>query len=224
MASVTVMVEDAGGRFHRAAGASDTLVDGNGNPLSVGSGILDGDYGDIVVSGGGTVMTIDTGVVSTSKLGGDVTTAGKALLDDANAAAQRTTLGLATIASSGSASDLASGTVPTARLGAGTANSGTYLRGDQTWASAGGNSGTATLSFGASGSTSASVTVTGQTWVGAGSAVICTVVDDARAEDAAIEGLTLTVANRVAGTGFDIIGAPAIGDFVGDVTVAFVGV
>lgn len=223
MASVTVMVEDAGGRFHRAAGASDTLVDGNGNPLSVGSGISDGDYGDIVVSGGGTVMTIDTGVVSTSKMGGDVTTAGKALLDDASAAAQRTTLGLAAIAASGSASDLGSGTVPTARLGSGTANSGTFLRGDQTWAAAGGNSGTATLAFGA-GSTSASVTVTGQTWVGASSAVLCTVVDDARAEDAAIEGLTLTVANRVAGTGFDIIGAPAIGDFVGDVTVAFVGV
>ena len=65
MASVTVMVEDAGGRFHRAAGASDTLVDGNGNPLSVGSGISDGDYGDIVVSGGGTVMTIDTVVFTT---------------------------------------------------------------------------------------------------------------------------------------------------------------
>jgi hypothetical protein len=61
-------------------------------------GISDGDYGDIVVSGSGTVWTIDTGVVTTGKLGGDITTAGKALLDDANAADQRTTLGLGTAA------------------------------------------------------------------------------------------------------------------------------
>jgi len=61
---------------------------------STASGLTDADYGDVVVSGSGTVMTIDTGTVSTSKLGGDITTAGKALLDDANAAAQRTTLGL----------------------------------------------------------------------------------------------------------------------------------
>ena len=88
----------------------------------------------------------------------------------------------------------------------------------------GGSGGTATLSFGASGSTSASVTVTGQAWVTGSNAIVCTVADDARAEDAAIEGLTLAVANQVAGDGFDIIGAPAIGDFVGDVIVAFVGV
>lgn len=63
-----------------------------------GATLADGDYGDVVVSGTGTVMTIDTGAVSTTKLGGDITTAGKALLDDADAAAQRTTLGLGTMA------------------------------------------------------------------------------------------------------------------------------
>ena len=56
------------------------------------------------------------GSITTIKLGGDVTAAGKALLDDADAAAQRTTLGLAAIASSGSAGDLGAGTVPLARL------------------------------------------------------------------------------------------------------------
>lgn len=59
-----------------------------------GGSLTDGDKGDVVVSASGTVWTVDAGVISTSKMGGDVTSAGKALLDDADAAAQRATLGL----------------------------------------------------------------------------------------------------------------------------------
>lgn len=49
-----------------------------------GSGLADGDYGDIVVSGAGTVLSFDTGVV---------TAFAKTFLDDADAAAVRTTIG-----------------------------------------------------------------------------------------------------------------------------------
>ena len=49
--------------------------------------------------GGGAIAD---GSVTTAKLGGDITTAGKNLLDDADAAAQRTTLGLGTAATSAS--------------------------------------------------------------------------------------------------------------------------
>ena len=68
-----------------------------------GGSISDGDKGDITVTGVGTVWTVDAGAINTTKLGGDITTAGKALLDDADAAAQRTTLGLGTAALEGAA-------------------------------------------------------------------------------------------------------------------------
>ena len=76
--------------------SSSTFLRGDNTWVTPSAVLSDGDYGDITVSSSGTVWNIDSGVVTTTELGGDITTAGKALLDDADAAAQRTTLGLPT--------------------------------------------------------------------------------------------------------------------------------
>jgi hypothetical protein len=63
-------------------------------------------------AGSGSVTVAD-GSITTTKLGGDITTAGKALLDDASATAQRVTLGLGTAATANSTAFEASGAVST---------------------------------------------------------------------------------------------------------------
>lgn len=148
----------------------------------------------------------------TTALTTDLTAFGRSLLDDADAAASRTTLGLAAIASTASASDLSSGTVATARLGSGTANSTTYLRGDQTWAAipapAGAQSVT-TINFGAfPGSSDASLVITGQTGIDTSSVVnawlMPTDTDDHTADEHRLETISVMAGNVVPGVGFTI--------------------
>lgn len=92
------------------------------------------------------------------------------------------------------------------------------------------NTASVTVDFGtAGGANHVQTVVTGQAWVTASSVIVCsptgfsTADRQDGAEDAAVEGLTVSISGRVAGTGFTLNTAPIQGNAIGKYLIGCTG-
>lgn len=140
---IPLYLDFANGEIHTFE-AGDTINTTYATNVGGGSGVSDGDKGDITVSGAGTVWEIDAGAVGNTEIASGVDAAKIAdgtvsnteyqYLNGVTSGIQSQIDGKAASVHTHAATDITSGTVAPARLGSGTADSTTFLRGDSTWA------------------------------------------------------------------------------------------
>ena len=112
---VRILANHAGGSQTFTTGIFGVSYKGSGSSGS-GTGITDGDKGDITVSSSGSTWTIDDGVISTAKIATGAVNSGKLATDSVKTVA------------------IEAGAVTIAKIGAsGTPDATTFLRGDGNW-------------------------------------------------------------------------------------------
>jgi hypothetical protein len=131
-----IVTDERAGFAPVLSGDASTFLDGSGewSTPGGGAGLVDGDYGDITVSGTGTAMAIDAGVVTNAKL---ASMTGPALKGRATGAGDPEDLtGTQATALLDVVTSALKGLAPAS--GGGTSN---YLRADGTWAAPPGTGG-----------------------------------------------------------------------------------
>ena len=221
------LLDDADAAAQRTTLGLGTLATQSGTFSGTSSGTNTGDQtitltGDVTGSGTASfAATIANGAVGTAKLGGDITTAGKALLDDADAAAQRTTLGLGTLATQ-------SGTFSGTSSGTNTGDQTITLTGDVTGSGTGSFAATIAnqaVSYAKIQNVSATDKILGRASVGAGTVeeIACTAAGRALLDDADATAQRTTLGLGTLATQSGTFSGTSSGTNTGDQTITLTG-